>query len=136
MFGVEHGPCHHYTDPRMSAQGGDLLAWLDTAITRREQAAREAARFHGPRWVRPIDTDKVRFSDDGIWFQALSDEIAEHIVYNSPESVLRRCAADRKLLESLKAVIQGDYIDDGEPVLAERVLELVAEGYGWTEGER
>jgi len=87
----------------------DILAWLDAAISLREAAAKDAARSYGPRWVRPVDSDMVRVSEDDIWFQALSDEIAEHIVYNSPEVVLRRCAADRKTLSyyrSLKSIAE------------------------------
>jgi hypothetical protein len=130
----------------VTAQGEDLLAWLDRAITAREEAAQEAARSYGPRWVRPVDTDVVRVSDDGVvWFQALSDEIAEHIIHNSPEAVLRRCAADRKLLELHKPVemtsemadacavceVTGDY-----PYYPCATIRLLAEGYGWTGGER
>ncbi|MGQ4437946.1 DUF6221 family protein [Streptomyces violaceoruber] len=128
----------------MTAQGEDILAWLDRAIAMREQAAREASRSYGSRWVRPVDTDMVKVSDDDIWFQALSDEIAEHIVYNSPESVLRRCAADRKLIYEVRRTAEnaennpwdrlygyGPYAD---AMLA--ALKVVAEGYGWTEGKR
>ncbi|KFG02521.1 hypothetical protein IQ62_01510 [Streptomyces scabiei] len=137
----------------MTAQGEGILAWLDRAITVREQAAREAARFYGPRWVRPVDTDVVRVSDDGVvWFQALSDEIAEHIIYNSPETVLRRCAADRKLLKEHAPQQDGSGFPDSMqcrtcsqsggdgyqylvpfPCVTVRAL---AEGYGWTGGER
>ncbi|MFG2359338.1 DUF6221 family protein [Streptomyces sp. NPDC048521] len=125
----------------MTAQGGDILAWLNRAITAREQAAQEAARFYGPRWVRPVDTDVVRVSDDGIvWFQALSDEIAEHIIHNSPESVLRRCAADRKVLARHvprhSEPAGGDICShDGHRWPCPDVSDL-AEGYGWTGGER
>lgn len=52
---------------------------------------------------------------------------------HNPAAVLRRIAADRKLLDDLEAVIKGDYIDDGEPVLAEHVVRGLAEGHGWTE---
>ncbi|WP_416520050.1 DUF6221 family protein [Streptomyces achromogenes] len=137
----------------MTAQGEDILAWLDRAITTREQAAQEAARSYGPRWVRPVDTDVVRVSDDGIvWFQALSDDIAEHIMHNSPEVVLRRCAADRKLLELHQPQPDGSAFPDsmqcrtcshdggdGYQYLVYAPCPTVvalAEGYGWTGGER
>ncbi|WP_448333522.1 DUF6221 family protein [Streptomyces sp. DSM 41534] len=139
----------------MTAQGEDILAWTNAAISRREDAARHAARVYGPKWVRPVDTDVVRVSTDsnGIWFQCLSEEIAEHVIYNSPEVVLRRCAADRKILE-LHSPDNGDcsacaepeqYSEDSEgagewtrsavPFPCDTVRAL-AEGYGWTEGER
>lgn len=144
----------------MIGQGEDLLAWLDRAITAREQAAQEAARSYGPHWVRPVDTDVVRVSEDGVvWFQALSDEIAEHIIHNSPETVLCRCAADRKLLEShhpMSGVGWGPDDDDIPGAYGEiasacsscgtvteyavrfpcHVVRMLAEGYGWTGGER
>ncbi|MFF7335490.1 DUF6221 family protein [Streptomyces sp. NPDC008150] len=131
----------------MSAQGEDVLAWLESAIAAREQAARDAARSYGPRWVRPVDTDVVRVSEDGVvWFQALSDEIAEHVVYNSPESALRRCAADRVLLELHGGRAHGcparDYdgdLDDFARFYNHEVclvVQSIAESYGWTGGDR
>ncbi|CAL9668752.1 hypothetical protein SUDANB145_07303 (plasmid) [Streptomyces sp. enrichment culture] len=123
----------------MTAQGGDLLAWLETAIIDRETAARAASE--GPweetgigeyGWTVSAPNGALFETDDSD--QGRAD--AHYIALNDPESVLRRCAADRKLLASLKAVMEGDYIDDGEPVLAEHALAILAEGYGWTEGER
>ena len=145
----------------MTAPGEDILAWLDAAIGRREDAARDAARAYGPKWVRPVDTDVVRVTGedpgDGIWFQALSDEIAEHVVYNSPESVLRRCAADRKLLASHQPMAGIGYEPDDDDTPGAygdiaracsscgtvneyavhfpcHVVRTLAEGYGWVEG--
>ena len=120
----------------MTAQGEDVLAWLDAAITRREEAARDAARSYGSRWVRPVDTDVVRISEDGIFFQALSDEIAEHVVYNDPESVLRRCAADRKLLELHEATVAIHGSGSKELAVMNWAIRNLAEGYGWTGGEQ
>ncbi|MFD8516500.1 DUF6221 family protein [Streptomyces antimycoticus] len=130
----------------MTAQGEDILAWLVAAISRREEAARHAARPYGPRWVRPVDTDMVRVSEDGIWFQALSHEIAEHVVYNSPEVVLRRCAADRKILElhggrghSCPGIDADGDLDEYARFYNHEACDTIralAEGYGWTEGER
>jgi hypothetical protein len=126
----------------VTAQGGDILAWLDAAISSRAAAARDAARSYGPRWVRPVDTDVVRVSDDDIWFQCLSDEIAEHIVYNSPESVLRRCSVERMLLDlhggrahSCPAYDWDGHLDDRARFYDHDVcpvVEHLAEGYGWT----
>lgn len=116
-----------------------LLTWLDRAISEREDAARQAAP--GP-WATDMDNDQVVAVDSVTVADVFSlsggqlRSTALHIAANDPASVLRRCATDRKLLKSLKALIEGDYIDDGEPVLAEHVLGILAEGYGWTEGER
>ena len=51
-----------------------------------------------------------------------------HIARHNPSAVLRRIAADRKLLDMLT----GDVEYEAEP-LAEDALRLLAEGYGWTE---
>ncbi|MGV2914770.1 DUF6221 family protein [Streptomyces alfalfae] len=135
----------------MTAQGEGILAWLDNAISVHESAATAAAVPYGRHWVQGFpeqhkvpglhyawDADMVHLSqtDPHMAYQCLTDEIAALTVMHDPASVLRRCAADRKLVESLKAVIEGDYIDDGEPVLAEHVLEILAEGYGWPADER
>ena len=112
----------------MTAQGEDLLAYLDSAITK---AAGDANRWHD------IECDVHAIGLTDLADLLMAAEVPGAVCdCTGPASVLRRCAADRKLVESLTAVINGDYIDDGEPVLAERVLDLFAEGYGWTEGER
>ncbi len=120
------------TDP--TTHSGDLLTWLDTAIRRRENTARAVG------WASIRSSDygpgtkylTLRRPGQSTNTPALEANLADHIALHDPASVLRRCAADRKLLESLKSVIEGDYIDDGEPVLAEHVLSILAEGYGWT----
>ncbi|MFD8899824.1 DUF6221 family protein [Streptomyces ardesiacus] len=157
----------------------DLLTWLETAITAREEAARKAAVVCGchppvPAWsFRDGDgpTDgRILVVDDphpGVkrkisrrWngsYEGLF--MAQHVVLHDPESVLRRCAADRKLLKLHQAVPDhGRYSepecpDDcdgqhtgppvcmacrdyaGDPLQAPcQTLLAVAEGYGWTEG--
>jgi hypothetical protein len=62
-----------------------------------------------------------------------SEDRMRHIALHDPAAALRRIAADRKLIEDLARIIGGDYIDDGELPLAEHVLRLIAEGWGWTE---
>ncbi|MFF6866675.1 DUF6221 family protein [Streptomyces ardesiacus] len=140
----------------------DLLAWLDTAITAREEAARKAAALCGchppaPAWsFRDGDgpTDgRILVVDDphpGVkrkisrrWngsYEGLF--MAQHVVLHDPESVLRRCAADRKLLD-LHGARHHDcpvYDDDGDldqehfyDHEACPVVVLLAESYGWKE---
>jgi hypothetical protein len=92
---------------------------------------------------------------------ALGESEATHIVVNDPASVLRRCAADRKTLtfytetvairDRSAALIQaaqdqgerpnGRVLDDWNRAQREAAILLhpllnLAEGYGWTEGER
>lgn len=152
----------------MTAQGEDLLAWLETAISVREAAATAAATSYGGRWVQGFpeqhkdpdmrygwDQDMVHLSqeDPHIAYQCLSDEIAAHTVLNDPESVLRRCAADRKLIAAHPVtrdviVVMPDGIHGfgcsvchTEDLLTVGdgwcdTLLALAEGYGWTGGER
>ncbi|MFD8384274.1 hypothetical protein ACFV2X_38130 [Streptomyces sp. NPDC059679] len=63
-----------------------------------------------------------------------------------PASVLRRCAADRKLLDlhggrmhSCPAKDETGYLDEWKQFDHGDIcpaVQLLAEGYGWTEGER
>lgn len=150
----------------MTAQGEDILAWLDNAISVREAAAKEAGTPYGGRWVQGFpeqhkdpdmhygwDADMVHLSqnDPHIAYQCLSDEIAALTVLHDPESVLRRCAADRKVLARHASHRSGSSDcamrcecphpgvlacnHDGHSWPCADVSDL-AEGYGWTEGER
>ncbi|MFH8405550.1 DUF6221 family protein [Streptomyces sp. NPDC018019] len=56
--------------------------------------------------------------------------IAVHIARHDPARVLAEVEAKREIVDDLAAVAGGDYIDAGEPVLAERVLRLLALPYG------
>ncbi|MDX5526114.1 DUF6221 family protein [Streptomyces sp. DE06-01C] len=128
----------------MTAAGENVLAYLDRAITEREAAAQAAASFGDAFAVGAEAPDCVYGTGSGgpymrvavPGFEGQTEAAVAHFALHGPESVLRRCAADRKLIAALAAVINGDYIDDGEPVLAESVLCGIAEGYGRTEGER
>ncbi len=140
----------------MTAQGEDVLAWLDNAISVREAAAREATE--GP-W------EETGIGDFGWTVSAPSGAIVEtadsdqgradahHIALNDPESVLRRCAADRKLIAAhpvTRDVITenpdgthgfGCAVCHTEDLLTVGYgwcdsLRALAEGYDWTEGQR
>lgn len=148
----------------MTAQGEDILAYLNSAITAREEAAYAAPRSP---WSVRVDDDAV-VAPDGVTVAeafALSGQqtrvILDLIALHQPASVLRRCAADRKLME-LHAVVpdhgrftegecppgcDGEHTEPpvcfscrtyaGDPVQAPcATLRGLAEGYGWTEGER
>ncbi|MFD3363650.1 hypothetical protein ACFWW5_11160 [Streptomyces albidoflavus] len=112
----------------MSAQGEDILAWLDAAITRAES---EAGYSEG----------------EFIFFDVGDGQIADHYQHaGSPASVLRRCAVDRKLLELHggrgHACPAYDYDGDLDEWArhydheACPVVQILAEGYGWTEAQR
>ncbi|WP_042174609.1 hypothetical protein [Streptomyces sp. NBRC 110035] len=133
----------------MAAPGPrDLLAWLDRAISKAEA---DADRWHDVE----CESHGTGLIDAIVLRDATLCDCA------GPAAVRRRCAADRKLLELHKAVPDhGRYSEaqcpadcDGEhsapPVCAScrtyagdpvafpcPTVRVVAEGYGWTEGER
>lgn len=147
----------------MTGQGGGIRAWLDTAIALREQTARQARP--GPwrpggigefGWTVHTGAGTVEADDSD---QGMAD--CRHIALHDPESVLRRCAADRKLLELHRPVPCGQFGCDCDqkcatcdwtqsqetgrrPVWGEcdqhaypcPTVRAIAEGYGWTGGER
>ncbi|MBZ6211592.1 hypothetical protein KVH31_34420 [Streptomyces olivaceus] len=154
----------------MTAQGEDILAWLDATIAGREAVAREACDGGEGRWHngwRPEGELEDGETDNGCGVGDERDRTvvydegrpnksqSVHIALNDPESVLRRCAADQTELArhtptewptAAPAVCpscarwnhdaaMGD--DAASPVQfpCPSILSL-AEGYGWTEGER
>jgi hypothetical protein len=146
----------------MTAQGEDLLAWLETAIARRELIARSAAdSVGGLSWDGSERDVSARESGDtvadgvtyGDMWEPMQQEACDHIALNDPESVLRRCAADRKLIAAhpvTRDVITvqpdgthgfGCAVCHHEDLLTVGdgwcdTLLALAEGYGWTGGER
>lgn len=139
---------------RPLSEGAALVAWLDAAITAREEAAQASA---GAPWsvdippmvhvdARAIRDNKQRWGKLGYVGSVERDADRAHVVLNDPSSVLRRCAADRKLLK-LHGCVNHDCVvidDDGDhdrwvefySYEACPVIELLAEGYGWTGDER
>lgn len=143
----------------MTAQGGDILAWTIDAITARESVAQTAADLQDDPengWGIVNDSayavpSKRRTISPHIGFTH-EPESAEHIVLNNPAVVLRRCAADRKLLELHAPQPDGTGFPDGMQCRTcsedggdgyQYLLRFpcptvigVAEGYGWTGGDR
>jgi hypothetical protein len=119
-----------------------LVVWLREAMDAAERDAEAATP--GPWSVNDESYPETVYSASNVdvvaggrWggeasvFESAADAV--HIARHHPAAVLRRIAADRKLLDDLERVVKGDYIDDGELPLAEHVLRLLAEGYGWAE---
>ncbi|MFB7312944.1 DUF6221 family protein [Streptomyces sp. NPDC056192] len=126
-------------------QGEDILAFLDREIAARETAARDADQGHWSvsnsgyeEWDAGVDSS----SNDGGAVANCCIEEARHIVLNDPESVLRRCAADRKLIYEVRRTAYNAKSRPWDPMCgpyADAMLaaaKVVAEGYGWTESER
>lgn len=137
----------------MTAQGEDLLAWLGNAIKRVETVARAATeRQPYDEWDavgddRDGDTARKYWSVVGIAQMnptPAARDLATHIALHDPASVLRRCAADRTLLElhAQDSLPNGIDLDEcrtcggvNEPWPCPTLL-AIAEGYGWTGGEQ
>lgn len=130
----------------MTAQGEDILAYLDSAISSREAVARAAQAEGDTRDGRWYDDQDEEVIDDSAWRVAytVSPAFRTHIALNDPASILRRCAADRKLLvEHRQLSLPPDVVYDECRLCGESneawpcpTLVILAEGYGWTEGER
>lgn len=135
----------------MTAQGGDILAWLDAAITRVEKTAQATTERQPYDEWDAVGAGTESESRRSLWRvigiatmnpTPAAYDLAQHIALHDPESVLRRCAADRKLLELHRPMdhegemavfcsecdVSGDY-----PYFPCQTLRILAEGYGWSE---
>ncbi|MDX2999929.1 DUF6221 family protein [Streptomyces scabiei] len=134
----------------MTAQREDILAWLSNAISEREEAGRAALAFGDAFAAGREAPDCVYGTGPGgpymrvtvPGFDGQTEAAVAHFALHSPESVLRRCAADRKLLElhggnmhSCPATDETDYLDEWthfDYSQACPVVELLAASYGRT----
>ncbi|WP_445520419.1 DUF6221 family protein [Streptomyces sp. NEAU-174] len=139
----------------------DLHAWLLEEIGKREQIAQDHQQ-PSPIWEYDDLAREVRDAvNSGTVAFVPRRGTGEHIALNDPSVVLRRCAADRKLIADITAerhlVVEdcwytcaaateerdnGETCDDerrgnpcdcGRDTRVERRLRIIAEGYGWTE---
>jgi hypothetical protein len=78
-----------------------IVVWLSDAIRDCERTARLTEAEGGQRWREDPFVYGVRDQKNVMVARSREDRAASivHIAANDPESVLRRCAADRKLLE-------------------------------------
>lgn len=126
---------------------GDLISDLLKAIEAREKIAREC---DGERWKWDLIAQAV-MSESGDWVACgrygdfVTGDYALHMVYNDPSSVLRRCEADRKIVEIYRDLCSketGQAWDlstrTGAHMMMIRVLDALASAYSVsvdTEGE-
>jgi len=75
----------------------DLHGWIRQKIDEREALARQAAA-NGADWTVDLPMRAIRTAGD-FAVATTSGTWAWHIAANDPAVVLRRCAADRKILE-------------------------------------
>lgn len=125
----------------------DLHGWITQQIDRRANLAERAAHYGRPDWPQPATAVVDTGEDWPITTEA--GPIAEHISDNDPAAVLRRCAADRKILEHhapaggnwepYSCLGCGDDREYGAFVDHTNdcpTLQALAEGYGLTEEQR
>ncbi|MFH8483641.1 DUF6221 family protein [Streptomyces sp. NPDC018055] len=152
--------------PTTPARAEDVLTFLDRVISEREQSAKEACDGGEGRWHSGWREDYFAYPNDEpeegeTIGSGVSDERDRTVVYdegrpskaqsihialNDPASVLRRCAADRKLIalhggnmHSCPATDDTGYLDEWTQFSHDDacpVLLHLAEGYGWTERGR
>lgn len=119
-----------------------LITRLLGAIEAKEQKARRVKAD----WHQVGETGVIVASDGGRNAEECGNGnwagIAEFMVDNDPSSVLRRCEADRKLVELYREVEIYDDADCQDDPLADRAgglgeaVRLLAQGYGITEEEK
>lgn len=125
-------------------EGEGVLAFLDRAITEREAAARAVSydTFETHEWGWGATHLALVHGEQRVIDAEMEPALAAHIVLHDPESVLRRCTADRKLIYEVRRTATNAKSHPWDPMYgpyAEAMLaaaKVVAEGYGWTEGER
>jgi hypothetical protein len=126
-----------------------MVVWLREAMDAAELVAQKASELCGchpsaPRWMFGDETTdgRILVVDDPHpdlkrkigrrWNGSYEGKaMAEHVVRQDPAAVLRRIAADRKLLDECVAAF--DWDNWGAASLAETAIRNLAEGYGWTE---
>lgn len=142
----------------MTSKSGAIVAWLSNAISERENAALETldsdAQFAMRRGEEPAPwtltseaRGEIRDADERATLRVefASPSVVHHLTVNDPRSILRRCAADRKLLNlhagkmhSCPATDETGYLDEWTQFDHSEVCPVVkhlAEGYGWTAGQ-
>jgi hypothetical protein len=92
----------------------DLVTFLRARLDEDEAGRNEV---HRPRNCGSVDRDGD-FDPDPVWCGC-----------GYPARVLREVATLRRLVDEMASVIGGHYIDDGELVLAEHVIRLLATAY-------
>lgn len=126
----------------------DLVARLRAAIDETERIARACepgVDFHAsedPTKPGTFDAEAYESGSLGNFVQVGQADVpfVAHIVRHDPAAVLRRCAADRKILDmwvidrhgDLTAEVPGETICDDwcVRVIGEHTLAILAEGYG------
>lgn len=109
------------------SNGGDLAARLLAAIEETERVARAAT--DGP-WTAYATRGVFAGVLDRDWVAGTDPAEAEHIARHDPAAVLRRCEADRRIVEYCEMTLTDKLSEAPESCMADSVLEYLADGYG------
>lgn len=71
--------------------------------------------------------------DPETWTKVAGNYGPARVIRLDRDTVLRRCAADRKIVEECRGLSSGVFSDSTVGALGDLVLSLLAEGYGLTE---
>lgn len=119
------------------------LEFVEAAHKQAEKIAQAAAEEHPSPWtaedvdLSPLDqADAAHLNDGRGKTMVMSDytmlEPLRHIALHDPAAVLRRIAAERKLLaECQKVLAVDDWEYNDAPDLARATVRALAEGWGW-----
>ncbi|MFD3336085.1 hypothetical protein ACFWV1_26075 [Streptomyces sp. NPDC058700] len=118
----------------MTAQGDEVVAFLERAIT---QAEKTADHWHD----RECEIQTVGLTNLATLLMA-SEVPGAVCDCSGPTAVLRRCTADRKLVYEVRRTAQNATDRPWDPMYGPyaaamlAAAKVVAEGYGWSESER
>ena len=114
----------------------DPLAWVRAEMDEAEKEAEAARDGRDPETWHVAERrsceccDAIR-TDKGNLVVTVDSRASDFIVRHDPAAVLRRIAAERKVLDECEAAQNWD--NWGAASLADTVIRGVAEGWGWTE---
>jgi hypothetical protein len=136
-----------HADEPTGAAPGDLAARVLAAIDETERTAQAAVGSLTGSWsVEPFEPSRPEAVPASAWVDDGDEGIAtvngsfraEHIAHNDPAAVLRRCAADRKIVhryQKLASLPNKSYAQSSALDAYRSVLYSLAEGYGITTEE-
>lgn len=116
----------------------DLVARVLAAIDETERIAQAAEERHPSPWRADRGPGALGLPT-GTWLDdsenvgaaaADGSHMAAHLIRQDPHAVLRRCAADRKIVAEVCGLSVGVLKHDLVASLGDLVLSLLAEGYG------
>ncbi|MFE2712234.1 DUF6221 family protein [Streptomyces mirabilis] len=109
-----------------------MVVWLREAMDAADRIARRHRHPCG-EWEYDHMAGEIRDHCNAgtVAFVGKDDPAGEHMALHDPAAVLRRIAADRKILDDCERAF--DWDNWGAASLVQDVIRNLAEGWGWTE---